>query len=54
MNPRMAPASAPFSAVVEKWLETTMPPGAAPLSLFTTLARDERLFVKLSPAITAR
>src|SRR5208282_5338550 len=46
MNPRMAPATAPFSAVIESWLERTMPPGAAPLSLFTTLARDERLFVK--------
>ena len=43
MNPRIAPAAAPFSAVIEGWLEKTMPPGMAPLSLFTTLARDERL-----------
>src|SRR5271154_4390978 len=46
MKPRMAPAAAPFSAVIASWLEKTMPPGMAPLSLFTTLARDERLFVK--------
>src|SRR5271169_896966 len=45
MNPRIAPAAAPFSAVIEGWLEKTMPPGMAPLSLFTTLARDERLLV---------
>src|ERR1700685_3548746 len=46
MNPRMAPATAPFGAVIQGWLDRTMPPGMAPLSLFTTLARDERLFVK--------
>src|SRR5271169_2429944 len=46
MNPRMAPATAPFSAAIQDWLDKTMPPGMAPLTLFTTLARDERLFVK--------
>jgi alkylhydroperoxidase family enzyme len=46
MNPRMAPATAPFGAVIQGWLDRTLPAGMAPLSLFTTLARDERLFVK--------
>src|SRR5271169_295422 len=46
MNTRMAPATAPFGEVIQGLLDKTMPPGMAPLSLFTTLARDERLFVK--------
>ena len=46
MKARMAPASAPFGEAVQGWLDKTMPPGMAPLTLFTTLARDERLFVK--------
>lgn len=46
MKARMAPASAPFGEVIQGWLDKTMPPGVAPLTLFTTLARDERLFVK--------
>lgn len=43
---RIAPAQAPFSATVQGWFDRTMPPGAAPLVLFTSLARDERLFAK--------
>ena len=41
---RLAPAAPPFSAFVQDWLDRIMPPGAEPLRLFTTLARDERLF----------
>lgn len=41
---RMAPAAAPFPEEVQRWLDRTMPPGVPPLRLFTTLARDPRLF----------
>lgn len=44
MNARIEPAAAPFSDAVQAWLDRTMKPGSAPLRLFTTLARDERLF----------
>jgi alkylhydroperoxidase family enzyme len=47
MAARMAPATGPFSDEVQGWLDRTMPPGVAPLALFTTLARDERLFGKI-------
>ncbi|MDP3735935.1 MAG: hypothetical protein Q8R02_01020 [Hyphomonadaceae bacterium] len=43
---RIAPATSPFPAVVQDWLDRTMPPGVPPLTLFTTLARDPRLFGK--------
>jgi alkylhydroperoxidase family enzyme len=46
MKPRIEPATAPFSETVQGWLSRTMAPGRAPLALFTTLARDERLFNK--------
>lgn len=46
MTTRVAPAKAPFSSEVQGWLDRTMPRGAPPLVLFTTLARDERLFTK--------
>lgn len=46
MDPRIAPAQPPFPAEVQAWLERTMPPGKPPLRLFTTLARDPRLFGK--------
>lgn len=41
---RVAPAEPPFPAEVQAWLDRTMPPGVPPLVLFTTLARDPRLF----------
>jgi alkylhydroperoxidase family enzyme len=44
MSTRIEPAQEPFSEAVQGWLRKTMPPGRAPLALFTTLARDERLF----------
>lgn len=42
--PRIAPATPPFPATIQDRLERIMPPGVPPLSLFTSLARDERLF----------
>lgn len=42
---RIAPATS-FPPEVQAWLDRTMPPGVPPLVLFTTLARDPRLFVK--------
>jgi alkylhydroperoxidase family enzyme len=47
MTARMAPALGPFSEEVQASLDSTMPQGVAPLVLFTTLARDERLFKKI-------
>jgi alkylhydroperoxidase family enzyme len=44
MSPRIEPASAPYPPVVAKTLEHLKTPGEQPLSLFRTLARDERLF----------
>ncbi len=44
MPPRIEPARPPFSTDVQTWLDRTMPPGVPPLTLFTTLARDPRLF----------
>ena len=46
MSARIAPAVAPFSEDIRTRIERTMPEGVAPLALFTTLARDERLFGK--------
>ncbi|HEY6513106.1 MAG TPA: carboxymuconolactone decarboxylase family protein [Burkholderiaceae bacterium] len=43
---RIEPAAPPFPADVQAWLDRTMPPGQPPLVLFTTLARDPRLFGK--------
>lgn len=45
-SPRMAPAEAPFPVEIQAWLDKVMPPGVPPLTLFTTLARDPRLFQK--------
>jgi alkylhydroperoxidase family enzyme len=50
MAARIAPAQPPFPAEIQDWLDATMPPGRAPLVLFTTLARDPRLFVKFFSA----
>ena len=44
MSARIAAAKAPFSSNVQNRLSRIMPPGREPLVLFTTLARDERLF----------
>jgi len=47
---RIEPAAPPFPAEVQAWLDRTMPPGQPPLALFTTLARDTRLFNKFFSA----
>ncbi len=49
-NPRIVPAAPPYPEPVQAWLERTMPPGVPPLTLFTTLARDPRLFGKFMSA----
>jgi alkylhydroperoxidase family enzyme len=49
-SPRIAPAAPPFAPEVQAWLDRTMPPGMPPLVLFTTLARDPRLFGKFFAA----
>lgn len=46
MDARIAPAQPPFPVGIQSWLDRTMPPGKPPLRLFTTLARDPRLFGK--------
>ncbi len=46
MTARISPAEPPYSAHVQETLDRLMPPGVAPLALFTMLARDERLFTK--------
>jgi alkylhydroperoxidase family enzyme len=50
MSARIAAAEPPFPAEVQTWLDRTMPPGKPPLQLFTTLARDPRLFGKFFAA----
>jgi alkylhydroperoxidase family enzyme len=47
---RISPAEPPFPPEVQGWLDRTMPPGKPPLVLFTTLARDPRLFGKFFSA----
>lgn len=43
---RIAPAQPPFPPEIQAALDRIMPPGMPPLVLFTTLARDPRLFGK--------
>jgi alkylhydroperoxidase family enzyme len=49
-GPRLEPAQPPFPAEVQALLDRIMPPGVPPLSLFTTLARDPRLFQRFMSA----
>jgi alkylhydroperoxidase family enzyme len=44
MSQRIAPADPPYPAEVQARFDALMPPGVAPLVLFRTLARDQRLF----------
>lgn len=44
MSTRVQPATPPFRAEVQAQLDRLMPAGVPPLVLFTTLARDARLF----------
>ena len=50
MNARINPATAPFSPDIQAAIDKIMPPGKPPLVLFTTLARDPRLFGKFFSA----
>lgn len=50
MTARIAPAPAPFPTDIQAALDKIMPPGQPPLVLFTTLARDPRLFGKFFSA----
>ena len=47
MSARIAPAEPPFSGDLQAVFDRIMPPGTPPLALFTTLARDARLFERL-------
>lgn len=44
MTARVAPADPPYPSEIQERLDRLMPEGVAPLRLFTTLARDHRLF----------
>lgn len=44
MSPRIEPARPPYSPEIQAALDRIMPPGVPPLVLFTTLARDSRLY----------
>jgi alkylhydroperoxidase family enzyme len=48
--PRVAPAQPPFAPEIQARLERIMPKGVPPLTLFTTLARDGRLFERFMAA----
>ena len=50
MNARITPAAPPFSPEIQMAFDKIMPPGQLPLVLFTTLARDPRLFGKFFSA----
>ena len=44
MPARVKPAQEPYAPEIQKTFESIMPPGVPPLVLFTTLARDLRLY----------
>lgn len=44
MSARISPVRPPFGEAVQRRLDAIMPSGAEPLVLFTTMARDQRLF----------
>ena len=48
MTARIAPAQPPFPPEIQQRFDRVMPEGVPPLTLFTTLARDERLFARFS------
>lgn len=50
MSPRIEPATPPLPPAVARALERLATPGDQPLSLFRTLARDERLFSRFTGA----
>jgi alkylhydroperoxidase family enzyme len=48
MSARLEPAQPPFTPEVQAFLGRILPPGVPPLVLFTTLARDARLFQRFT------
>jgi len=50
VSARIAPAKPPFAEDIQAALDRIMPPGTPPLALFTTLARDARLFQRFRAA----
>ena len=50
MTNRIEPATEPFAPAIQAAFDKIMPPGQPPLVLFTTLARDPRLFGKFFSA----
>jgi alkylhydroperoxidase family enzyme len=44
--PRIAPLETPYPPEIQKAFDAIMPPGVPPLILFTTLARNPRIFEK--------
>ena len=46
MTVRIAPAQPPFRPEIQERFDRVMSKGPPPLTLFTTLARDERLFAR--------
>jgi len=44
---RILPAEAPYPPEIAAQLDRVMPPGVPPLALFTTLARNPRVFARL-------
>ena len=47
MSARIAPLEPPYPEPVQAALDRTMPAGVPPLALFRTLARNERVFLRL-------
>src|SRR4051812_43444583 len=48
MPARIAPAQPPYPTTIQATLDQLKTPGEQPLSLFRTLARDERLFARFT------
>src|SRR5260221_675152 len=48
MSARIEPARPPYSPEIQAALDRIMPPGVPPLVLFTTLARDSRLYERIT------
>ena len=46
-TPRVTPLEPPYPEPVQAALDRIMPPGVPPLGLFRTLARNERVFLRL-------
>ena len=44
MGTRIVPAQPPYAEKIQECFDRLLPKGIAPLALFTTLARDQRLF----------